>query len=314
MLAADTNSPNSKLAAHALVGSGRTMAEALASLTDVQLHQFAQTVYQRANGPRPLVTALMRSRRRVTLSRWFANQIAAGQVPRQDQWAAEFGDARELLALVVGNDPIVALGAAAALVGSAGGDDERARIVAADLRGLDDPNPELLESTWDELRGQIFVARMEQTAGSYRLSLRIYAAAELRPIAHATRRPAPPPSGRPGSGFGLLAPPTRQPFEQLPTEGKPEVKCSLGVVQLRVEDGTVYLGNKTIAASVHKDHLAIVIDQPQDLKNLAEDLGKLEFESVDSLELLPDHGAGWRGVMRLDDGRTLELLLKPDST
>ena len=96
---------------------------------------------------------------------------------------------------------------------------------------------------------------------------------------------------------------------QLAANANPVVDRMLGALRVTVEGETIYLGNQTVAATLPTDYLAIRIDRPVELKNLVNELGKLPLEQVRSVELLPTEDHGWRGLLELPDGRTVELVL-----
>jgi len=97
---------------------------------------------------------------------------------------------------------------------------------------------------------------------------------------------------------------------EMPADAVPESRRALGVVTLSVSGETVYFGNKTVEATVGDEHFAIVIAEPEALKNLVDELGQLPLEEVDAIELLPYRGTGWRGIFALPDGRTAQLILE----
>ena len=310
-------------AAHALVGSGRPLGEALAAISGADAQQFAMALYRRTTGRETAVPGLMRTNRHRQLADWFGQSVSAGQVPDPGHWAAEFGRPDELLALVVGGDKVLSAAAAAALSASAGGNDEQAQNVVQAMGALEDPTPEDLQLAWDQLRAQIFAQRMDEAIGSYLLTYRVYPANAAQAAAAAGRRPiprratvgprpgaVPPAFGQPGFGPGRFPGGIRVLNQvDVPVDVQPQIDQVLGQVELSVEEQTVFLGNKTVAGSIPDDHLAIVITEPQQLKELADELSSIEVEQTGPFELLPHEITGWRGAFQLDDGRKAELIL-----
>ena len=168
------------------------------------------------------------------------------------------------------------LAAAAALITGAGGSEQDAQGLIVKIQELEDPSPVNVEAKWDTTKKRIHADRVVRTAGAFHLKLSI--------------EPADTEAG---------------------AEDIRKSEKGLGIVQLSVEDDTVYLGNKVVAGSVSNERLAIRIDEPQNLKNLADDLAHLSLEKIRAFELLPDKDGGWRAKFETDDGRNAELVLEP---
>ena len=278
-LAAATDSESAAPAVNALLGSERPLVEAMKhdSLSEPEIHRFVDQVYRLATGQTTLVAGLIRvPNRRSNLAEWLGKQIAVGKVPAAGGWAEAFGNQREVLVLLTDDDEVVALAAAAALITGAGGSEQDAQGLVVKIQELEDPSPVNVEAKWDTTKKRIHADRVVRTAGAFHLKLSI--------------EPADTETG---------------------AEDIRKSEKGLGIVQLSVEDDTVYLGNKVVTGSVSNERLAIRIDEPQSLKNLADDLAHLSLEQIRAFELLPDEDGGWRAKFETDDGRNAELVLEP---
>jgi len=307
-LAADVESPLSAMAGHALIGSRRPIGEVLSSgsFSPDDLHGFAQSVYG-GDGEAPRVTGLIRSDDpQRPIVRWFADRVAAGRLPTSAEWGPKYGTTDQLVALAASSNAVIAEAAAAALAAYAGAGDDQVPAILKAIRSAGDSQPDRLEQ-WTQLRGEINARRMQESAGPYMLTLRIYPAPEGAAALRARGPlgvpmvPLPGPMSYQTPGQAALEPPTNVP---------PEIDRDLGIVHLTVEGQTVYLGNQTVAASIPEDHLAIEIEDPNELKNLVDDLGQLPLDELAAIELLSFQQSDWRGVFVLPDGRTAVLLLR----
>ena len=310
-LAADSGPQMSAMAAHALTGSGRPVGEVLSSrpISPIQLHRFARSVYG-GDEKAPLVTGLIRTDSpQRQIARWFADRVATGQVPQPEQWGSQYGQTEELIAAAVSSDTDLSSAAAAALAASAGAGDEQVPAIVKAIREAGVSEDARLEK-WDQLRSEIFARRIKEAAGPYRLTLQIYEVDK-----EGGPRPVYGPNFRPGmrpGGYGMPTGPGSA--IEPPAHSKPQVDRDLGIVQLTVEGERIFLGNQTIEASIPDDYLAIQIEDPNDLKNLVDDLGKLPLDELTTLELLSYQQSDWRGVFLLPDGRTAVLLMRRDGT
>lgn len=301
-------------AAAALIGSGRDLAGYLnqSKISGAELHAFAEGIYRYRVGHAPLAVGLIRQRgRRNNVVQWFAQHVADGHVPPVGQWAGQVGQGRELLSVLQDSDKPLKFAAAGALTASVGGTDKDATELVDRASEVPAGDHDQLESTWFALREQIYGRRIAESVGSYMLTLNMYATVQTMVSPRGPRGPGP---GGPGGMRPMMGMPGGYPGLALTTELPPDARRtfskSLGVVELGIEGGEVYLGNRAVYASIPEDHLALRVDEPENLKNLVGPLGEAKLDQASAMEFQPTSDRGWRGLVPLPEGRIAELLLE----
>jgi len=306
-------------AAEALIGSGRDLAGFItgSELTGDDLHAFARGIYRHHLGHAPLATGLIRQRgRRNNVAQWFLQQVADGSVPPVSQWAQQFGHGRdrnrELLAALQDTNKALRGAAAGALTAAAGGTDEDAVNLLDQVTDVPMGDHEQLKASWFKAREAIYEQRIAASAGSYELTMNMYAMVHSEnafPAADFGRRP-----GGPMPGPGMMPPGSMSPYHnavtELPGDARRTFSKSLGIVAMGLEGGEVYFGNKLVYASIPEDHLALRIDEPESLKSLISLLDDISLAESPPVELLPTQGGGWRGFVVLPESRLAELVFE----
>lgn len=278
----------SSRATRLLVGSGRPIPEALQMMSFGERQGFAVRVYQNMTGTEPLVTALMRERVDTSPTlKWFGSQLSLGKVPEPAQWAESVASEDKLLELSSSADPELRLGAVAALVLAAGGEESKAISLRDQIQQMPEVNLPNLRALWVPAKQKIFAARVQKASGAYQLSFRV---SETR----TTFRPR----GTTGSAT---------------TTTTQETLLAIGKVQLQSDGQAVRFANQNVNMALPGDAMAIRIANIGELKNFPnEELGRLPLEqSKVALDLLPQPDGSWRGTVALSDGRRLDMILVP---
>ena len=264
-------------AGQALLGSERAIEPRLVEMSVDERVKFAQRLYAAAGEDAPLTTGIMRlNNPQSPFLPWFANAVSKASstgLPTASDWAKPPGNEDALLQIALSTDQVVALGAAAALAASVGGNDDHARELAKAFDLVTTRTVEGIRPEWLVQRKRIFTARLQGSAGPHRLTLRIY--------------PAPDPA---------LPPPA--PDAPL---GEPDKVVDLGTVDLAPEGETVVLAARNFGISTPPDKLAIRIDDLAQLHNMpGEEVKALPLDQVGGgVELEPQPDGSWRGVFTL---------------
>lgn len=318
MLVVEGDDAAAATAARKLEGSGQPIGAALIEIEPSRRGAFGNRVYA-ALSPEPTwVGGLLRDPNdRAQLNRWFGEQLAAGELPTEAQWAEQFRNEDDLFQLASGQDVDLSRGAVAALVGSAGGDRRAAEELAATFGAASDRSASGLKTLWIEAKKDIYGRRLAEAAGQYRLIV------DIGPPD--TGAGAPPFGQNPGAyGFDPRAavpgyvPGGAQPVPSGPTDAQANdpnktIKATLGVVDLIADGQSVRFGGDPFELTVPDDYLAIRIDRVAKLKNFEDpDLADVDLESVSQpLDLRVQPDETWEGEVRLSDGRVLRLTLEP---
>lgn len=278
-------------AARALLRSKRTIGRALHPLGPDQRMAFTQRVYETLRGQVPVAAGLVRDNSpNSPVAVWFGKQLAEGQVPAAGDWATIYQNEDNLLNLAGSIDQDLARSAVAALVASAGGDQQTADELATRFANHTDRTVDGLRPIWLEAKRSIFTQRISGASGDYRLIVKVAGMANTPfPVA-----PGLGPSQGPAAS-------SQQPLEVV-----------LGVVNLVADESSVRLGvNQTLGLSVSDQRLALRVDQPNELKNFEnEQIAELPLEHAQAVELLPQPDGSWQGETQLMDMRTLQIRLE----
>ncbi len=293
-------------AAKALLGSRLPLGEVLAEATAAVREHFAINAYRATGKEPPLVTRLLRENvANSSLASWFGKEVAEGRVPDAAAWLDGYGGEGRMITMLASQDPEVGLGAAAALVASAGGDESMARPFYQAAANQAGQTPDFAQQQWAKARQEIYTQRLQTAAGRYRLIVRLFGQAQAQ-------------QGMPG-GFGEPitpeAPPGMTPGDpsmQQPT-GKATTEYMVGIMEIQADGKSIKFANDTLSVAVPESHLAIRLIKPGELKNLSEgDVGKLDWDRVPTqIDLLPQTGGAWAGLTTLPDGRTAQIILQP---
>ena len=270
------SSEASEAAARALYGSGRSVAVPIRDLSPGERVTFAENMYRTIAGRPPLVVEILYERTsKAEAATWFGKRVVGGgELPSAGEWIRAFDREAKLLRLATSSSQRLRLAAAHVLVASVGGDRGDAERLASAIDGLETPDIESLEKTWNKQRTRLLNRRLRQQAGPYRLVLRIE-------------------GGEDG-------------------DARPRVE-EIGRVTLTVqEEGSAQLGNKNVPLKRPGSRFALVLEDVSALKNLAHSaIAALPLGEIDrALELSFEPGWGWRGETRLPDGRSLEIELR----
>ena len=319
--------PASDLAARAIIGGTENLDQILLSLSAKKRVNLASRLYESSEAQAPAVVGLLyQNEQTADLIRWFSDQISTGNLPRPSLWADPFQNEDKLLVLAASEEELVARGAVAALVASAGGDDQMADQMA-DQFAQSNSEFSTLKSIWEPTKQQIYARRIAQSTGRYRLVVLIRGQVDPAMSIQASSLPGmdnlgPPGSNMTGSGFSenpaAIATPEMirmyqmrqgKVLKQLP---KAEAEAILGVVDLVAEGDNIHLENTAITLEVPDDELAIRIGRPVELKNFENSkLAEFPLEELRlPLDLLPHGDRNWRGRQPLADGRIVEVVLE----
>lgn len=273
-------------ASRVLLGSGRDIRGAVEALSYGDRHEFGRRLYKNIKDRTPpAVVGLLRHRLQTSnVASWFAQQVSEGTLPDAALWVNAMNNEAELLELVPSSDEDLAIGAVAAMVASAGGDERAAIGVARALRRLPDQSPGSIASEWQTARQMVYRQRIKNASGPYRMSIAVYE--------------------------GVVSMGPGQPIDL--SRYEPVIDVSLGMVPLTVDGDQVNLGG-ALTLAIPNDHLAIQLVKPSEIKNLSHpEVTRLPLEQViEPVDLLPELGGVWRGMIPLPDGRLAELSLEP---
>lgn len=298
----------SRRAARVLRGSERQFGPALGEMEADAREAFANRVYAAlGDAPEP-VSGLMRTeasggRNAGGVISWFAQELAAGNLPEAAAWAEAAGGERPLMQAAVSTDEQLAAGAFAALTALAGGDRELQHKMFS--RFKDDRTSKTSESmaeAWVDARKDIYTQRLKSAAGEYRLVMMVTG---LAPAEGGPGKASDPILGNDPSAAAVRA------------EGsaavEKTVRTTLGVLRLIADGRALTFSSGTPELGVPDDRLAIRITTPSQLKAFdAAEVKALPLEEIEQpLDLLPEPEGRWRGKMMLPDGRDLELLMEP---
>ncbi|MBB6429400.1 HEAT repeat domain-containing protein [Algisphaera agarilytica] len=298
--------PASRHAARVLRGSERSFDTALREMEPDARETFANRVYEAlGDGPEP-VTGLMRDEAgggRGGVIGWFAQELAAGELPDPSAWGEAAGGERNLMQAAVATDEQLAAGAFAALTAMAGGDRELQYKMFE--RFKDDRKTKTSDSmveAWVDARKDIYTQRLRSAAGDYRLVMIVTG---LAPAEGGVGRASDPILGSDPS------------VAQARAEGAAVVETSerttLGVTRLIADGRAIRFSSGTPELGVPEDQLAIRITTPSQLKAFeVQQIKDLPLEESDEpLDLFPQDQGVWRGTMILRDGRDFELVMEP---
>jgi len=297
----------SRRAARVLRGSERNFGSALAAMEPDDREAFANRMYDAlGDGPEP-VAGLMRSetsgRGAGGVVGWFADELAAGELPAPAAWAEAMGGERSLMQAAVSTDEKLAAGAFAALTAMAGGDRElQYKMFERFKVERTSKTSESMAEAWIDARKDIYTQRLKSAAGEYRLVMTVTG---LAPVEGGAGKASDPILGRDPSAAAAQV------------EGSAAVekteRTTLGVLRLIADGRALTFSSGTPALGVPDDQLAIRITTPSQLKAFdAAEVKALPLEQAEQpLDLLPEPEGRWRGKMMLADGRDFELLMEP---
>jgi len=300
--------PSAKMrAARKYLASPQRYGQLLPQVQPLERGVIVEELYALLTGERPMVLGLARDPQGQQ-TRWFVDYMQqTGALPTPAQWAASQTE-QQLLQTATTPDNTVRAGAAAALVLNAGGDDnDRTQLLNA-ISPLATPDAQAIAQAWTPIKQGIYAKVLADAAGSYNLVLTLRGenrAGGLNLSGRPNPQFPPPNPGDPDADTtpaepGDLAQPVLRQIE-------------LGVVDLKVNQLTVSLSAEGVPISVGDERLAIVLDDVSTLTGFNNpDLADLPLSQLRQwLELLPQTDGSWTGAMRLPDGRTLQVTLRP---
>ena len=311
-----------------MLGSGHDYGSAIGALNADQRNLLVDRLYELSEIEPPLAAGLIRSDNLRELPGWLGQQLQSGELPDDRDWATAGGNTDELIRLIGGQDPMVAMAASAAMVVNVGGDARQQSDFARQIVSLPQRDQLSIQDAWDPIRSNILTQRLSEAVGSYRLILRVRGQdAQDTP----DRRQADPPTpardntngfdefnefggGQPSQPSQPSPRDTRQapPVTEAPL---PVLKTiDLGIIDLRVNDGGIALSVEAVAVSLAEDYLAIRIDSVASLASFNNTaLAALPLSQIrESVDLMPRDQGAWRGSITLPDGRVLEIELTPE--
>lgn len=226
---------------------------------------------------------------------WALQQAAQQQMPDAEAWTQQVADSPRaggtLLQLAAGDQPLVARGAAAALVSSFGGTIAEQQRFGDVIEQIQDKSAESLESVWSGYKSQVQAKRFAQAAGAYRVVVTL-----LEPA-----KPAPPADPAPADAAAKS--PEPEALEQV----------NAGLVELRAAGIDLSLSIDAIAIAPHPDRLGIRIADPATIETLdkpsLESLGLAQIRGP--IDLLPAPGDAWVCETQRADGKTIRIRLVP---
>lgn len=302
------DSAASRRAARVLRGSERTFGAALGEMEPEARETFANRVYDTlGDGPEP-VSGLMRTdaagrRGAGGVIGWFADELAAGNLPEPAAWAEAAGGEPALMQAAVNADEQLAAGAFAALTAMAGGDrDLQYKMFERFKTERNTKTSETMAEAWVDARKDIYTQRLASAAGEYRLVMIVTGVA---PADGGLGLESDPILGNDPSVAAARA-------EGAAVAVKSE-RTTLGVMRLVADGRALRFSSGSPELGVPDDRLAIRITTPSQLKAFdAAQVKALPLEqSEEPLDLLPQPEGTWRGTMMLTDGRDLELIMEP---
>lgn len=165
-------------AARAMLGREGPLEKLMLAMSEDERKAFVDRIYSGNDATVPLVTGLMKEKVEDSpLITWFANEMMSGRLPDPSGWgsAYERSDERRderLLEHMDSHDPDIQMGALAALVADAGGDDRRALNLMKEWKKLPNLAVDGLWRPWMMARQGIYVERLKKSQGAYQLVLR----------------------------------------------------------------------------------------------------------------------------------------------
>ncbi len=295
-------------AAEALVGSELPVDRVLATLRDEDRARFVARVYRGIKGEVPLVVGVLVSDQSEQAGGWFARHLTTIGLPRRADWVASLRDEAALLALVNGPSAMGSLGAADALVASAGGTEAVSEEVRTRLRAAGESE---LAEAWRNEKRRIFGQRLEDAAGTYKLVLTVY-----NPDASSSDQDT---SAR-IEEFGEFEEGefAEGGFEQTPAAPAAPApvemqRIEIALVELLVEDGEVSLADQALSIRVSEDAPVIEVPAVRELWNYGlADLDGLPLRNVrETVALSPTDDGGWAGQFPLIGNDYAVLALEP---
>ncbi|MEM7624357.1 MAG: hypothetical protein AAF333_01880 [Planctomycetota bacterium] len=306
VLTGDT--PSSRRAARALLGSERDLGPAIAELDADQRAALGNAVHDRlGDGPEP-VTGLLRqeNNRRGSVGDWFGEQWAAGELPQAAAWAEQAGGESALTPLVGGDDEALAHGAIAALAAAVGADRALQQKMIDRFRDQRQTlSTKEFEEAWSDARQDIYTTRLAEAAGEYRL---------LMTVSGETAGDGGPGRARDEVlGFDPEAAAAQAAADE---NGETKVvRTLLGVITLDADGRSVSIRGGKPTLSVPDDRLALRVAEPGELLAFADQIEALQDLPLDGIEepldLLPEEGNVWRGQVPMPDGRRFGLVMEP---
>jgi hypothetical protein len=311
-------------AAQRLYDSGDPVGEAVVEMTAEQRGIFASRVYEAIQDEVPEVAGVLRDpSRQSQVARWFGQQVATGTLPAPGAFAQQFSE-DHLLDLAGSPDAELSRAAIAVLVNSVGGGKQDIDAVVNRFRQQGDQTVDALRDVWGPVKQDIYQRKLQSAAGPYRV--RVEVSGERRQDRRRVRRDFGDPRGDPDFGPPRYEEPRNRGGGErggggiLGLGGSDDEGgssgaqvISLGIMKLVADGDGIRLANDAITLSVPQSHLAIRVDQPNQLKNFGKpELADLPLgESREPLDLFPQEGGAWSGEIVLDNGQTLAMTLEP---
>lgn len=308
--------PIAAKAARALLGSHRELRDPLQALSAGDRMLFATRLYATTRrGEAPQVVGLLQDEAGGEVLQWFADRVAAGDLPMPGEWSAAVGGEERLLQLACSSDPAVSVGAAAALIAAAGGDEVAAKELSARFSQQPQRTVESLRPLWRVTKQAIYARQLSNVDGRYRLMV---AARPPKEVKTQRSKPVVRQRGVPDIDSMFEGPPSSSIAPSNTAAASPSetsVRVMLGIVDLMVDGQSVRLRNGSLSLGVSPDRLAIRVAQPNQLKNFQnEQVTALPLEQIgEPLDLLPESNGSWAGTVPMPDGRVLEVRLEPVS-
>ncbi len=278
-----------RLAAERIVGSRLAFEQVLTGLAPTQQLTVVNALYTQLRGDVPLVAGLI-AEPGGGLSRWFAQRLAAGELPTGRQWAAQLGGPtaggeQQLLRWAASEDPNTASAAAAALASNAGGTADDQQRFAQAVAAMTDRTEESVGQAWSALRTRLYSQALADAAGSYKLVVTLTET---------------------DNGFSEFDLSGGQ-------GGTPAKRIDLGTVELKASGTSISLSAASIRVAVSPDRLAIRLQSLASLRTLNNPgLAGLPLSQLDQpLDLVPQEDGAWTGTTQLPDGRELGVALEP---
>jgi hypothetical protein len=277
---------------------GRPMREAFAALSAKQQAEVAKRLYAGEAQDQPTVAVLLTvGPRRDRVARWFAQRVAAGELPEPAAWVEPAGGEDRLLQLVrQGSNADTRQAVATALVAGAGGTSGDARSLAQRFKALKEgdsaaatqPNSDAAKQAfveaWAQQRQAIFARQLQSAAGRYRLALVPDNSGQASP-----QRAAPGQSDNDTPGLAYR-------------------RQVLGQVELVADGQSVRSATRTLPLSVGPRPATLQVHDPTELKSFAAQM-LAEVSLPSDAVILQREGEGWQGTLRIA-GRPWQLRLE----
>ncbi len=299
-MAAHGDSAASNGALEALRDGKRPLAEAMVASEPLTRMNFASKIYAREQIDAAAITQLLAGGEEMEgLARWFGQQVAAGSTPAPKQWVDAAGGESRLLEWVGSSNRRMAVGAAAALLASVGGELDGAAALQALLADAEDR--EKRSAIWTEKKKEVFARRIERTSGPHQLVLLVYPKPEDRRYEYEDEYEDAPYEDAPETGDASSH------ADAKPTE------VGLGVVQLQADSRGVRLANARLTLELQAERLAIVVSKPSELSTFSSaSRARIAFAKMEqAVELLPQPDGSWYGTGRTSEGHRYALKLVP---